>query len=113
MLQAFSIILKEFEVAYFCFLLTDEYEESRQTVTVHGSRPQAELRTSDKLHYIIRSPGGGVVQIGQCCILLRVNFSTPLVSRLLKQGDVNGEFTNVGKKRSQQKKKKKKKTSRK
>lgn len=62
--------------------------ESKGDLSVHGARPLAEVTTSDKLHYIIDSPKG-VVQIGKCCVLLQVNFSSPIVNRLLEEGDIN------------------------
>lgn len=62
--------------------------ENREDLSVHGARPLAEVRTSDNLHFIIDSPKG-VIQVGNCCVLLRVNFSSPLVNRLLEEGDIN------------------------
>lgn len=70
------------------FCLLANTIENRGDLSVRGARPLAEVRTSDKLHYIIDSPKG-VVQIGNCCVLLQVDFSSSLVNRLLEEGDIN------------------------
>ena len=70
------------------FFLSANSSENRDGLSVHGARPLAEVGTSDNLHFIIDSPKG-VIQVGNCCLLLRVNFSSPLVNQLLEEGDIN------------------------
>ena len=78
-----------YQTHFFFFLfLSANSSENRGGPFVHGVRPLEEVGSSDNLHFIIDSPKG-VIQVGNCCLLLRVNFSSPLVNQLLEEGDIN------------------------
>lgn len=62
-------------------------DDEMEAAAVRGSLPHAKVTTKDNLHYIIDSPNG-VIQIGRCCVLLKINFSSEIVRQLLNEGDL-------------------------
>lgn len=46
---------------------------------------------NNNLHFYINAPGG-TVQIGNCCIFLRINFDESLIHKLQNDGDIHGKL---------------------
>ena len=71
--------------------MTDDAGTTKNESKTSNDTYNMPVERGDNLHFIIDGLGG-VVQIGKCCILLRITFDDTIAKKLLRNGEMACKF---------------------